>query len=299
MVTELHRPQTPSGVVLTEAMNAVIKSFAKHSNNGTVVASEALQEFWDMKWSKQTEAKSIAPILYETEVDMESENQLLVSYVTLPGGSCYGSFTSHMDEKSAKESAARVALMNSVFNEHPSRQISVELIDKILSSVASGKPDKQKKFQSCLDAFRAMLEANVGKSLLMFQEMMTIFQLLHWNGNLKEMKRRQCSREEVISRYAGSSMDQRMRDGMIRDWKSRELKLPGVSQTELEAAVECMRRSREFGTDLRFHKEKRDILMKVAAELHNSVSPRKSPTKIGSLYHGVNNATEEEIQVTI
>jgi hypothetical protein len=30
-----------------------------------------------------------------------------------------------------------------------------------------------------------MLEANKGKSMLEFQELMTVFQLLHWNGSLK------------------------------------------------------------------------------------------------------------------
>ena len=30
-----------------------------------------------------------------------------------------------------------------------------------------------------------MLEANMGKTMLEFQELMTVFQLLHWNGSLK------------------------------------------------------------------------------------------------------------------
>lgn len=32
---------------------------------------------------------------------------------------------------------------------------------------------------------RYMLEANLGKTMLEFQELMTVFQLLHWNGSLK------------------------------------------------------------------------------------------------------------------
>ena len=33
-----------------------------------------------------------------------------------------------------------------------------------------------------------MLEANKGKTMLEFQELMTVFQLLHWNGSLKVMQ---------------------------------------------------------------------------------------------------------------
>ena len=36
-----------------------------------------------------------------------------------------------------------------------------------------------------IGAFRFMLESNKGKTMLEFQELMTVFQLLHWNGSLK------------------------------------------------------------------------------------------------------------------
>nr|XP_039263730.1 LIX1-like protein [Styela clava] len=285
MSLDNRRPQTPASVVLAETVNAVLKSFAKHSANGTVVASEALQEFWDMKWSKNMSKSTSAQISYEMETEIINGTNRFVCYVTLPGGSCYGSSTISQNEKSARQKAAKVALMNSVFNEHPSRQINSDLIEKILTSVASGKSESGKKFQSCLDAFKSMLLTSNGKSLLMFQEMMIIFQLLHWNGNLKEMKRRQCSREEVIARYAGSSMDDRLRDGMVRDWKSRELKLPGVVKAELSAAEESIRHCREVGVDLRFHREKRDILRKVVADVTISntlLCPTKGKTTSSS-----------------
>ncbi len=50
-------------------------------------------------------------------------------------------------------------------------------------------------------AFRFMLESNLDKTMLEFQELMTVFQLLHWNGSLKAMRERQCSRQEVTSSY--------------------------------------------------------------------------------------------------
>jgi hypothetical protein len=48
-----------------------------------------------------------------------------------------------------------------------------------------------------IGAFRFMLSSNHGKTMLEFQELMTVFQLLHWNGSLKAMRERQCSRQEV------------------------------------------------------------------------------------------------------
>ena len=38
---------------------------------------------------------------------------------------------------------------------------------------------------SGIGAFRYMLEASKGKTMLEFQELMTVFQMLHWNGSLK------------------------------------------------------------------------------------------------------------------
>ena len=50
-----------------------------------------------------------------------------------------------------------------------------------------------------IGAFRFMLESNKGRTMLEFQELMTVFQLLHWNGSLKAMRERNCSRQEVNS----------------------------------------------------------------------------------------------------
>ena len=47
-----------------------------------------------------------------------------------------------------------------------------------------------------------MLESNKGKTMLEFQELMTVFQLLHWNGSLKAMRERSCSRQEVLAHYS-------------------------------------------------------------------------------------------------
>ena len=55
-----------------------------------------------------------------------------------------------------------------------------------------------------------MLETNLEKTMLEFQELMTVFQLLHWNGSLKAMRERQCSRQEVVDHYSRRSLDDDM-----------------------------------------------------------------------------------------
>lgn len=55
---------------------------------------EALQEFWQMKLARGADLKNGALVIYES---MPSTNPPYVCYVTLPGGSCFGSFqVSHL-----------------------------------------------------------------------------------------------------------------------------------------------------------------------------------------------------------
>lgn len=67
-----------------------------------------------------------------------------------------------------------------------------------------------------------MLEANKGRTMLEFQELMTVFQLLHWNGSLRAMRERQCSRQEVVAHYSARALDDAMREQMAREWANRE-----------------------------------------------------------------------------
>ena len=71
-----------------------------------------------------------------------------------------------------------------------------------------------------------MLEANKGRTMLEFQELMTVFQLLHWNGSLKAMRERQCSRQEVVAHYSHRALDDDMRSQMALDWIAREQVTP-------------------------------------------------------------------------
>ncbi|XP_072346545.1 LIX1-like protein [Scyliorhinus torazame] len=112
-----------------------------------------------------------------------------------------------------------------------------------------------------------MLESNKGKSMLEFQELMTVFQLLHWNGSLKAMRERQCSRQEVLAHYSHRALDDDMRTHMAMDWVNREHQLLGVIGSELATAERELEDARLAGKELRFYKEKKDILILALGQL--------------------------------
>jgi len=256
--------------ILNEAADAVAKSFAKQTQGiNKVNVVEALQDFWQMKQAKGADLKNGALVIYES---VPSNNPPYVCYVTLPGGSCFGSFQNCPTKAEARRSAAKIALMNSVFNEHPSRKISQEFISKAVGEAKQtfqggdqvlGSPNGvlDDSPGSGIGAFKFMLESNVGKTMLEFQELMTVFQLLHWNGSLKAMRERQCSRQEVVEHYSKRPLDDDVRSQMALDWIARGQETPGVVHGELRMAEQEIEASRMAGRELRFPKEKKDILM--------------------------------------
>ncbi|XP_055298949.1 protein limb expression 1 homolog isoform X2 [Sitodiplosis mosellana] len=230
-------------------------------NDYNVNVVEALQEFWQMKQARGADLKNGAIVIYES---VPSNSQPYICYVTLPGGSCFGSFQNCPTKAEARRSSAKIALMNSVFNEHPSRRISDEFIAKAVQEArASFKSENSEDDgpDTGIGAFRFMLEANKGRTMLEFQELMTVFQLLHWNGSLKAMRERQCSRQEVVAHYSNRTLDDDMRSQMALDWIAREQESPGVLSRELALAERELETARLAGRELRFPKEKKDILM--------------------------------------
>lgn len=220
---------------------------------------EALQEFWQMKHARGADLKNGALVIYES---VPSNAQPYVCYVTLPGGSCFGSFQNCPTKAEARRSAAKIALMNSVFNEHPSRRISDEFIEKaVLEAQNNLNQEEADNPNTGIGAFRFMLESNKGRTMLEFQELMTVFQLLHWNGSLKAMRERQCSRQEVVAHYSNRSLDDDMRSQMALDWIAREQEQPGSLRRELLQAERELESARQAGRELRFPKEKKDILV--------------------------------------
>lgn len=253
---------------MKEAVEAVVRSFAKHTQGyGRVNVVEALQEFWQMKQSRGADLRNGALVVYEM---VPSNNPPYVCYVSLPGGSCFGSFQFCPTKAEARRSAAKIALMNSVFNEHPSRRITDDFIEKsVCEALASfnGNREEADNPSTGIGAFRFMLESNKGKSMLEFQELMTVFQLLHWNGSLKAMRERQCSRQEVLAHYSHRALDDDMRTQMAADWVNREQGLAGTIAQEVAATDRELEEARLAGQELRFHKEKKDILMLAVGQL--------------------------------
>lgn len=119
-----------------------------------------------------------------------------------------------------------------------------------------------------IGAFRFMLEANKGRTMLEFQELMTVFQLLHWNGSLKAMRERQCSRQEVVAHYSHRTLDDDMRSQMALDWITREQESHGVISRELSNSERELESARMAGRELRFPKEKKDILMLACSQIN-------------------------------
>ncbi|KAM4630832.1 LIX1-like protein [Polymixia lowei] len=263
----LCNPGNPT--VLKEAVEAVVRSFAKHTQGyGRVNVVEALQEFWQMKLTRGADLRNGALVVYEM---VPSNNPPYVCYVSLPGGSCFGSFQFCPTKAEARRSAAKIALMNSVFNEHPSRRITDDFIEKsVCEALASfnGNREEADNPSTGIGAFRFMLESNKGKSMLEFQELMTVFQLLHWNGSLKAMRERQCSRQEVLAHYSHRALDDDMRTQMAADWVNREQGVAGTIAQELASTERELEDARLAGRELRFHKEKKDILMLAVGQLN-------------------------------
>ncbi|KFW78826.1 LIX1-like, partial [Manacus vitellinus] len=247
---------------------------------------EALQEFWQMKASRGADLRHGALVLYEM---VPAGSPPYVCYVTLPGGSCFGSFQVFPDIPRAGCSpcppapsqifpGVGVLLPASPFPNIPWGTVQQEWHWQewqLLSGMSlQGNREEADNPNTGIGAFRFMLESNKGKSMLEFQELMTVFQLLHWNGSLKAMRERQCSRQvsphshqEVLAHYSHRALDDDIRNQMALDWVNREQSVPGALSRELAATERELDEARLAGKELRFHKEKKDILLLAAGQL--------------------------------
>eukprot|EP00066_Takifugu_rubripes_P008762 XP_003975195.1 PREDICTED: protein limb expression 1 homolog [Takifugu rubripes] len=186
-----------------------------------------------------------------------------VCYVTLPGGSCFGNYKVCDSQAEARRDAARVALMNSLVNELPCRCIDAQFITQSLQQAATHcavSVEDVCDSSTSLGTYSLLLHSYIGRTMLEFQEMMTVFQLLHWNGTLKALRKRQYSRQSVISYYSQRGLDEHMRSSLALDWLGREQRSPGRLGEELQVAQRELVLARRRGIELRFYKEKTDIL---------------------------------------
>uniref|UniRef100_A0A3Q4GAL1 Limb and CNS expressed 1 n=1 Tax=Neolamprologus brichardi TaxID=32507 RepID=A0A3Q4GAL1_NEOBR len=216
-----------------------------------------LHNFWEQKQLNAGQTESL--LLYESA---PSPGPPYVCYVTLPGGSCFGNYKVCETQAEARRDAARVALMNSLVNELPCRRIDPEFIAHSLCQAARDSVSVEDACDSgtSIGTYSLLLHSYIGRSMLEFQEMMTIFQLLHWNGTLKALRERQCSRQSVIRYYSQRGLDEYVRSNMALDWLGREQRSPGLIGAELQVVQRELVLARRRGVELRFYKEKTEIL---------------------------------------
>eukprot|EP00075_Anas_platyrhynchos_P013613 XP_027302866.1 protein limb expression 1 homolog [Anas platyrhynchos] len=184
----------------------------------------------------------------------------------------YVLFQSCLSRAEARRDAAKVALINSLFNELPCRRITkefiIESVREAVSSTSGNLKDADDPSTS-IGAYHYMLESNIGKTMLEFQELMIVFQLLHWNGSLKALRETKCSRQEVISYYSQYSLDEKMRSHMALDWITKEQESPGIISQELQVALRELEEVRKAGQELRFYKEKKEILSLALSQIYS------------------------------
>uniref|UniRef100_A0A3B3YD24 Protein limb expression 1 homolog n=2 Tax=Poecilia mexicana TaxID=48701 RepID=A0A3B3YD24_9TELE len=153
--------------------------------------------------------------------------------------------------------------MNSLVNELPCRRITAEFITHSLNQAATESTvpvEDSCDSSTSIGTYSLLLQSYMGRTMLEFQEMMTVFQLLHWNGTLKALREKQCSRQSVITYYSQRGLDESMRSSMALDWLGREQKSPGLLAMELQMAQRELVLARRRGIELRFYKEKTEIL---------------------------------------
>ena len=82
---------------------------------------------------------------------------------------------------------------------------------------------------------------------------------------------------QVLAHYSHRALDDDMRSQMALDWISREQEETSVISRELSAAQQELETARLAGRELRFPKEKRDILLLALSQIggphgHESVA---------------------------
>lgn len=77
-------------------------------------------------------------------------------------------------------------------------------------------------------------------------------------------------KQEVLAHYSHRALDDDMRTQMAADWVSREHTLSGTITRELAATERELEDARLAGRELRFYKEKKDILLMAVGQLGGS-----------------------------
>ena len=74
---------------------------------------------------------------------------------------------------------------------------------------------------------------------------------------------------QVVEHYSKRPLDDDMRSQMALDWIAREQETGGILGAELKMAEAELEAARSAGRELRFPKEKKDILMLAASQMNS------------------------------
>lgn len=74
----------------------------------------------------------------------------------------------------------------------------------------------------------------------------------------------------MLAHYSHRALDDDMRTQMAADWVSREHTLSGTITREMAATERELEEARLAGRELRFYKEKKDILLMAVGQLGGS-----------------------------
>ncbi|CAB1322057.1 unnamed protein product, partial [Coregonus sp. 'balchen'] len=175
---------------------------------------------------KGSVSQSEGLLLYESA---PSPGPPYICYVTLPGGSCFGNYMECESQAKARRDAARVALINSLVNELPSRRITPQFITHSLQEAASASTVSVEDAcdpSTSIGTYCLLLQSYTGRTMLEFQR----------------------------------GLDASMRSSMALDWLGQERQTPRQLRAELQAAQSELDVARRHGNELRFYKEKTEIL---------------------------------------
>ncbi len=142
---------------INEAIEILINNFTHHpglsqANEAKINVFDVLQEFWQMKADGLNMPGECLVPKFEF---MEKPGTPYVCFVTLPGGACFATFQNAQTKNDARRSAALIALMNSVFNEHPLRKINSEFIQK---SVENAQRDFVSELKKGFEILRLIMK---------------------------------------------------------------------------------------------------------------------------------------------
>ena len=73
---------------------------------------------------------------------------------------------------------------------------------------------------------------------------------------------------QVLAHYSHRALDDDMRSQMALDWIAREQETSNIISQELDVAEQELESARLAGRELRFYKEKRDILVLALSQIN-------------------------------